>query len=407
VEPLERDPDVAGYVQAVTDLSLRTALISIEDQPVGTGVLVREDLVLTAAHVIGNQALTAAKSIAIVFDSEERPGRSQAETGIKVPVAHIVWGSPPTRAEEMGTAGEDWNAPLENLDFALLQLAMSVPVPAAWGAVAKNSARGYYLLHLETYPFESASTLMLAQYSLGGFLKLSYINHPPQVNSAGTRIRYRCNTGLGSSGAPIVDTRGTLVAIHHGSGGGVNEGIPISAIARNLASSPHAHLFGKAAPGGTVSGDPRPLVSSGNKSVFVSYAHKEERHRERLDVQLAQLRRDAQISIWYDGMILPGQEWDGEIGKNLEAASVVLLLVSPHFLASDYIYSREMLRALERHKSGSAIVVPIILKPCDWQETPLGELQALPDAGRPVLSWRDRDKAWHAVARGLRRLISN
>jgi hypothetical protein len=141
--------------------------------------------------------------------------------------------------------------------------------------------------------------------------------------------------------------------------------------------------------------------------VFVSYSRTEERYRERLDIQLAQLKRDARIYTWHDGMILPGQEWDREISKKLETADIVLLLVSPYFLASPYIQSREMLHALERHKSGSAIVVPIILKPCDWQETPLGELQALPDAARPVLSWSNRDKAWHAVAQGLRRLISN
>jgi hypothetical protein len=407
MEPLEQDQDVTAYVQAVTNLSLRTALISIEGQISGTGVLVQEDLVLTAAHVIDARTLTASKSIAAVFDSEERPGRSRTVTGIRIPVAHIVWGSPPTRAEVRGTAGEDWNAPSENLDFALLQLAVPVPVPAAWKTVARTSSRGYYLLDPDIYRFESASMLMLAQYSLDGFLKLSRIKHPPQLNSAGTRIRYRCNTVQGFSGAPIVDTRGKLVAIHHYSMGGVKEGIPISAIARNLASSPHADLFNKSAPRGTLPGGPRHLVSSGDKSVFVSYSRKEERHRERLDVALAQLRRDARISFWYDGMILPGQEWDREIGKNLETANIVLLLVSPYFLASPYIYSQEMLHALERHKSGSAIVVPIILKPCDWQETPLGELQALPDALRPVLSWSNRDQAWHAVARGLRRLISN
>jgi hypothetical protein len=409
MEPLEQYRDTVGYVQALTNLSLRTALISIEGRPSGTGVLVGEDLVLTAAHVIHarNWTPTASKSIATVFDLVEQPGRSQAETGIRIPVARIVAGSPPTESEVRATAGKDWNAPSENLDFALLQLAVPVPVPVAWEAVARTSSRGYYLLSTDIYRFEPASILMFAQYSLNGFLEFSFIRHSPQLNSAETRIRYRCNILPGSSGAPIVDTRGKLVAIHHYSTGEVNEGIPISAIARDLTSSPLADLFDKAAQRGTVSGDPRNLVPSGNKSVFVSYSHKEDRYRERLDVALAQLRRDARISIWHDGMILPGQEWDREIGKNLETANIVLLLVSPYFLASPYIYSREMLRALERHKSGSAIVVPIILKPCDWQETPLGELQALPDAGRPVLSWSNRDQAWHAVARGLRRLISS
>lgn len=142
-------------------------------------------------------------------------------------------------------------------------------------------------------------------------------------------------------------------------------------------------------------------------SAFVSYSQRDERYRQRLDISLAQLRRNSLISVWHDRKILPGQEWDREIDKNLESADIVLLLVSPDFLASDYAYSREMMRALERHQSGSATVVPIILRPSDWQNSPLGSLQALPNKGRPVSSWPNRDQAWLDVAQGLRRLISD
>jgi hypothetical protein len=145
---------------------------------------------------------------------------------------------------------------------------------------------------------------------------------------------------------------------------------------------------------------------STGRSAFVSYSQRDERYRERLDIALVQLRRNKLISVWHDRKILPGQEWDREIDKNLGSAEIVLLLVSPDFLASDYAYSREMLRALERHQSGSATVVPIILRPSDWQHSPLGSLQALPSKGRPVSSWPNRDEAWLDVAQGLRRLIS-
>lgn len=143
-----------------------------------------------------------------------------------------------------------------------------------------------------------------------------------------------------------------------------------------------------------------------DKSVFVSYSHKDERYRLKMNVALAQLRRNERITVWHDRKILPGQEWDSEIDRKLETASIILLLVSPDFLASDYAYSREMQRALERHRSGSAKVVPIILRPCDWLDSPLGALQALPNEGRPVSSWSNRDQAWLDVALGLRRLIS-
>ena len=107
-------------------LRLRTAAIAIDGQPSGTGVLVAEDLVLASAHVIGirDWPPTASKSIATVFDV----GHGPAE---RADVAEIVYESSPNMAESGGTTGEDWDAAPENLDFALLRLALPVPVFAA------------------------------------------------------------------------------------------------------------------------------------------------------------------------------------------------------------------------------------------------------------------------------------
>lgn len=213
--------------------------------------------------------------------------------------------------------------------------------------------------------------------------------------------------------------RGRLVAIHQYSAGGVNQGVPISAITQNLKSR-RADLFYKVAytfeqtgqpvqsvPRRVVASSTQDLTASQGKSVFVSYSHKDDRYRDELDKALVQLQRNGQISIWYDRKIQAGQKWDQEIDRNLETANIVLLLVSRDFLASDYASGREMRRALERNESGSATVVPIILRACDWQNSPLGELQALPKEGRPVLSWFNRDNAWLDVTQGLRRLISS
>jgi hypothetical protein len=142
-------------------------------------------------------------------------------------------------------------------------------------------------------------------------------------------------------------------------------------------------------------------------SVFVSYSHNDERYRQALDVSLAQLKRNTLISVWHDREIIPGQQWDKQIDKDLETADIVLVLVSPDFLASEYVDTREMQRAIERHHAGRTVVVPVILRPADWQNSPLGDLQPLPSAGRPVSTWRKRDQAWLDVFRGLRQLISS
>jgi tetratricopeptide (TPR) repeat protein len=115
------------------------------------------------------------------------------------------------------------------------------------------------------------------------------------------------------------------------------------------------------------------------------------------------LQREGIIKPWHDRQITGGREWAGEIDKNLEAADIILLLVSPDFLASDYCNDIEMCRALERHAEGKARVIPIILRPADWQTASFGKLQCLPKRAQAVTEWRSKDKAFLDIARGIRR----
>lgn len=139
-------------------------------------------------------------------------------------------------------------------------------------------------------------------------------------------------------------------------------------------------------------------------SLFISYSHRDDGLRQRLDAHLALLKRQQVFDVWHDRRIVAGQAWAGEIDQALERADVVMLLVSADFLASDYCYDTEVARALQRHDEGSARVVPVILRPCDWQSSPLGRLQALPLDGVPVASHADIDVAMTEVAQRLRAL---
>src|ERR1035441_1649714 len=109
-------------------------------------------------------------------------------------------------------------------------------------------------------------------------------------------------------------------------------------------------------------------------SVFFSYSHKDEDLRDQLEGHLSGLRRQGVISTWHDRRITAGSELENAIDKNLSEADVILLLVSPDFINSDYCYEREMIRAMERHKNGEARVIPVILRACDWHELPFGQL---------------------------------
>lgn len=139
--------------------------------------------------------------------------------------------------------------------------------------------------------------------------------------------------------------------------------------------------------------------------VFCSYSHKDEELLEGLREQLAELKRRKVIVEWHDREIGSGKEWEGEIRNHLESASVILLLLSPSFLASDYCNDVEMGRALERHEAGEARVIPVILRPCLWQRPPLSKLKAVPRDGLPVTKWENIDDAFVAIAEAIQATV--
>src|SRR5260370_30315226 len=108
--------------------------------------------------------------------------------------------------------------------------------------------------------------------------------------------------------------------------------------------------------------------------LFYSYANKDERLRKELDNHLYNLKRSGLIVDWHDRDISAGTDWEQEIDSHLNTAQVILLLISPDFMASDYCFSIEMKQALERHEAGEARVIPIILKPVDWSGAPFSRL---------------------------------
>lgn len=138
--------------------------------------------------------------------------------------------------------------------------------------------------------------------------------------------------------------------------------------------------------------------------VFFSYSHQDEGLRNELEKHLSLLKRQGVIDIWSDHRIGPGEEFGGEIDQHLESADILLLLVSPDFLNSDYCYDIEMTRAMERHERRDARVIPVILRPCDWQGAPFGKLKAIPTDGKPVTKHQTLDDAFLDVARAIREL---
>lgn len=141
--------------------------------------------------------------------------------------------------------------------------------------------------------------------------------------------------------------------------------------------------------------------------LFYSYAHEDNALRDELAGHLKIMERRGVIRPWHDRCLTPGEKWDGEIHESLQAADLVLLLISSDFISSDYIWSQELDVAMKRHERGEASVIPVLLRAVDIAGAPFEKLQGLPTDFRPVTSWPNRDEAWTDVAKGIRKTVEH
>jgi len=139
--------------------------------------------------------------------------------------------------------------------------------------------------------------------------------------------------------------------------------------------------------------------------IFYCYAHEDHLLRDKLDKHLSPLKRLGRIIDWCDREIRPGTNWEQEIDIHLNDADVILLLISPSFIASDYCYSVEMQRVIARHQTENLPVLPVILCPVHWEETILGSLQALPTGAKPITKWRRQDDAYWDIVNGITKIV--
>jgi hypothetical protein len=136
------------------------------------------------------------------------------------------------------------------------------------------------------------------------------------------------------------------------------------------------------------------------------YASEDKNLLKKLKAHLRPLEQQHLIKIWCSCDISAGADREQEVKTHVHTAHVILLLISSAFLDSNYCYESEMKWAIQRHKQGNICVIPIILRPCLWQATPFGKLQALPKDGKAVALWTDRDSAFASIAEGIQRTVN-
>lgn len=139
--------------------------------------------------------------------------------------------------------------------------------------------------------------------------------------------------------------------------------------------------------------------------VFLSYSHEDEPLCNQLLNHLSSLRQQGMIKKWHDRQIRGGKERSHEIDQHLDTAHIVLLLVSSDFIGSDYHMIVEMQQAMKRHEAGETRVIPVILRPVDWDGTPFTKLEPLPPNRCAVTSWQNQDEAFRDIAKGIRAVV--
>ena len=141
------------------------------------------------------------------------------------------------------------------------------------------------------------------------------------------------------------------------------------------------------------------------KRVFLSYAAADELLLAELEKHLTPLRRAGAVVVWSDRQVLAGTDALQSIEAQIDAADVILLLVTPDFVASDQLQEVQVQRALIRSESAGARIVPVLVRDCLWEVGPLATFQPLPKNRKSVTSWSNSDKAWKEVVEGVLALL--
>ncbi|MEH2459633.1 toll/interleukin-1 receptor domain-containing protein [Nostoc sp.] len=142
-------------------------------------------------------------------------------------------------------------------------------------------------------------------------------------------------------------------------------------------------------------------------TVFLSYSPRNKKLRVDLEESLNTLEKQGVISIWHDEKIRAGNNRNIEINKNLNSACIILLLITRHFLNSEYHRNFEIKQAMEKQNAGKAHVIPVLLSPiAGWQsirfgDLQLGDLQYLPKNGKFITDsrfWKNQNEAFVQIA---------
>jgi hypothetical protein len=142
--------------------------------------------------------------------------------------------------------------------------------------------------------------------------------------------------------------------------------------------------------------------------IFLSYSHKDKRWRDDFDTHLKPYLRDDSIRSWSDQQITPGLQWFGEIQSALASCKVAVLLVSPDFLASDFIHGHELGPLLKEAAHGGVRILWVHIRACSYKKTALKDYQAILDPSKPLadMTKAQRDRGWVKICEAIETAVN-
>ena len=146
-------------------------------------------------------------------------------------------------------------------------------------------------------------------------------------------------------------------------------------------------------------------IPNKKKEIFLSYSHKDESYKDEFVKHLSGLKRLNIIDIWDDRQVKIGDKWDEKIKKHLSDSDIVFFLMSPDFLASEYINDTEIKNTIERHNKNEVRIVPVFVRPCDFKSSILSDFQGVPRDSKYISLWDNQDSAFVQIIQELKKIL--
>lgn len=143
--------------------------------------------------------------------------------------------------------------------------------------------------------------------------------------------------------------------------------------------------------------------------IFISYSHRDRDWCDQLRVHLRPIERDGLVDLWDDTRIAAGQIWRDEIDAALHSAAVAVLLISPDFLASDFIMDNELPPLLASAEKRGCTILPLLVRPSLFAERPeLRRFQTVNPDAQPLAAMSEvqRDTVLVALAQRIAALVA-